>query len=156
MSTTNQECERVCSKCRRPIVYVTNGGVGYWSHRDIVITQCPDLDPIPLPDHLRPGTFREWQAVLRREQASLSLGGKLALAVTLIRAGLKLGGVSKEEWRRRMTICQTCPIFDPSLFRCRPFDGAPQGCGCYMKFKAWTRGACWVKQNFPDSGLGWD
>lgn len=113
------------------------------------------------PDHLRPGSFKEWRAVLAREQAKLSLAGKARLAITLIRAALRIGGVSKKQWEARMKICKTCPIFDPSLFRCRPYDGAPYGCGCFVKWLAlikrpYKKPGCWARNHLPGSGLGWD
>lgn len=99
--------------------------------------------------------------MLKRENATLSLWGKLALVVTLIRAGLKIGGVSRQQWVHRMTVCHKCPIYDPWHRRCRPYDGAPQGCGCYVAFLAlvkrpYARPGCWAKNHLPDSGLGWD
>lgn len=119
------------------------------------------MNPPSITDRLRPGTFKEWRAVLRREQQSLSLRGKLRLVVTLIRAALKVGGVSKEQWRRRMDTCAQCPIYDASLRRCRPYDGSPLGCGCYGPYLAlvkqpYAKPGCWAKNALPESGLGWE
>lgn len=106
-------------------------------------------------DPLRPGTFKEWREVLRREQASLSPGGKLRLAWTLLKAVFGLGA-SIEVWNSRMLTCPTCPIFDASLQRCRPFDNSPLGCGCYVKFLGkLKKNHCWARKHFPQTSLGW-
>ena len=115
----------------------------------------------PNPDLYRPGTFREWRAVLRREMRSESVAGLLRLGLTLLRAALRIGGVSKEEWRRRMSVCEKCPIFDPALFRCRPYDGAPWGCGCYVPFMAlvnqpYALPGCWGDVQVPGQKIGWE
>lgn len=109
---------------------------------------------------LRPGTFKEWRAVLRREQQNLSLWGKVALAWTLLRAALKVGSVSDEQWQERMLVCSKCPVYDPSLRRCRPYDGSQHGCGCFcpwlaLVFKPYPKPGCWAKNHLPGSGLGW-
>ncbi len=109
---------------------------------------------------LHPGTFKEFRAVLAREQSKLTLWGKLALAVTLIRAALRIGGVRRQQWYDRMKTCLDCPIYDKSLRRCRPFDGSSHGCGCYVPFLALVKkpykAGCWAKEHQPDSGLGWE
>lgn len=115
-----------------------------------------------VPPHLRPGTLREWLRVLKREGRRATLRGKLRLAWTILKAALRVGGVSKVERDRRLTVCSQCIIYDPTLRRCKPYDGAVWGCGCYS---AWLvlqdvpyppKRGCWAKQAMPDSGLGWE
>ena len=111
------------------------------------------------PDPLRPGTFREFRAVLRREAQSLTLRDRARLWWTLLRAAMRVGGVSKEQWRKRMKTCRKCPIFDPGLRRCRPYDNATFGCGCFTPWQAKAKApypkGCWGAQHLPGQGIGW-
>jgi hypothetical protein len=49
----------------------------------------------------------------------------------------------KKEWRRRMRVCFNCPIYDPSLKRCRPERDSDLGCGCYVPFSNLVQRDCW-------------
>lgn len=113
-------------------------------------------------DPLRPGTLKEWRAVIQREKATLSIREKLALVFTLIRVAVKLGGVSKAQWNTRMNTCLNCPIYDPVLRRCRPYDASQLGCGCYAPFLAllrqpYSNPGCWARQHPcpATQAMGW-
>lgn len=112
------------------------------------------------PPHLRPPSIREAIAVIKREGRILDWRGRLHMAGSIFRAALRMGGVSQAEWERRMTACAACPIFDPSLFRCRPFDGSLHGCGCYAKALAMVKhpypNGCWSDEYFPQLEVGWE
>jgi hypothetical protein len=115
-----------------------------------------------IPPHLRPGTIKEWLTVIRREGHQVSFKGKLALAWTLVNAAFRVGGVNQSERDARLTYCATqCPIYDPTLRRCGPWDGSPTGCHCYLPFAVWIKQkydkpGCWVRYHNPESGLGWE
>jgi hypothetical protein len=58
-------------------------------------------------------------------------------------------------WRKKMKVCLKCPIYDPELRRCRPYDGSGLGCGCYVPYMALFQGECWADEEIPEEGLGW-
>lgn len=112
-----------------------------------------------IPLLLSPRHIRGWIAVIRREASPLASAGKWALARKLVSAGWKLfrhGAVARERWESRMGICQGCLLFDKALNRCRPFDGAPWGCGCYCPYLALEKkpypDGCWIGAKAG----GWD
>jgi hypothetical protein len=119
------------------------------------MTKCSNTDP------LRRGTLREWRAVVRREAVTLSWRDKARLAWTLIKAALEIGGVSDCERRLRMKSCLRCPVYDPVLRRCGPYDGAPTGCKCFVPYlslirQPYSKPGCWAKQqDGPISNHGW-
>jgi hypothetical protein len=103
--------------------------------------------------------FKQWLAILRREGRVETTWGKCKLAWHILAAFLRIGGVTREQWLQRMETCQKCPLFDPSLWRCRPYDSAPMGCGCGVKYlalvkKPYKRG-CWGTTFLPGQGIGW-
>lgn len=111
--------------------------------------------------------LRLWVAVLEREGRERSLWAKGRLMAGILWQGLKISagrGVTRAQWERRMAVCPTCPIFDASLHRCRPFDGYKGGCGCFVKFiglvRVPYRGAagagCWGKAFLSGAGIGWE
>jgi len=58
------------------------------------------------------------------------------------------------EYLRRYSVCLKCPIFDPELRRCRPFNGSSKGCGCYVPFSNIIYDKCWGR-NFYGAPFGW-
>lgn len=115
-----------------------------------------------LPPHLRPGTIKEWLTVISREQQQVSWKGKFWLAVTLLRGALRLGGVSRQQRDDRLTYCATkCPIYDPVLRRCGPWDNSSTGCHCYLPYavlqkQKYDKPGCWARIFIPESGIGWE
>lgn len=99
--------------------------------------------------------FAEWKEVLDEERRQASLAALLAkMFWTLLRGRL----VSRAEWRRRMRICRRCPIFGSALRTCRPFPGAPVGCGCWVPAISLLKTHCWATENLPAEerqGFGW-
>lgn len=67
---------------------------------------------------------------------------------------VKKKGVREARMRlkRRLRACQGCPVYDKSLKRCRPFTGAPWGCGCYVPYIALGDKPCWARGRLPDAG----
>ena len=50
--------------------------------------------------------------------------------------------LDKRSWYRRQRACYSCPVFDKSLKRCRPYTGAPIGCGCYTPYRLMSPDPC--------------
>ena len=90
----------------------------------------------------------QWLRVLRIERRSIR-------PISLLRSVAR-GVASKMVWIRRMRDCRPCPIYDRSLRRCRPNDGSPLGCGCWMPLKAmFADSECWAWR-YPWLGVrGW-
>lgn len=87
--------------------------------------------------------YRQWRAVCRREFAGKSFGYRLAsyrnmawhLAGCLVQWVLTGRFFSTREVQiARTKTCFPCPLYDRKLKRCRPFDEAQLGCGCYTRF----------------------
>lgn len=105
----------------------------------------------------------DWKSTMDREGRSLSLLGIASLWFKVLLSATRTGGVTRKEWRRRMRICRACPLFDPSLRRCRPFDGSKLGCGCFVPFMALTktpyrsetRSGCWGRVFLNQHDVGW-
>lgn len=76
----------------------------------------------------------------------------IAMGKEAIRAILMPVGMAR--YRQRLEVCSRCIVYDPALKRCRPYDGAPVGCGCYVPYKAMGKGPCWLRARNPE--LGWD
>lgn len=102
--------------------------------------------------------FKQWLAVLSREGKKETLWGKVKLLWHIGVSFLKIGGVSKARWLKRMEVCHACAVFDPSLWRCRAYDGSPAGCGCFVKYAALIRnpygGGCWG-HTVCNGSIGW-
>ncbi len=96
--------------------------------------------------------FRQWKEVLDEERRSASLWSLLAGMLWTLARGRFVG---RKEWRRRMRVCPTCPIFDRSLRRCRPYTGSPLGCGCVTWLLAMFAKDCYADQVLPDEKIGW-
>src|SRR6266496_4657995 len=101
----------------------------------------------------KPARFRQWKDVLREEARHASYS---ALLLAMLKTLLRGKRVDRSEWRRRLRICRTCPIYGRALRTCRPFPGAQVGCGCVVwtlaLFKA---GGCWADENVPKEKIGW-
>jgi Fe-S-cluster containining protein len=100
---------------------------------------------------LRKARVYQWLEVL--EEEARTMGFKTWAKMIL--AGLDVSlfhPVQSAEFKRRMRICQRCPVYDKELRRCRPYTGSPDGCGCYAPFKALARQSCWIRQIDPHRG----
>lgn len=107
--------------------------------------------------------IKEWVVVMRREGRKVSLWGKVRIGFGIVVAGLVRRSVGRGEWRRRMKICLRCPIYDGQIKRCRPMDGSPLGCGCYvpallsLKYPyGREKPGCWGRRHLPGTGIGWE
>jgi len=98
---------------------------------------------------LRYARFKEWLEVLKEERKNVGLTQLWAMLVGALWATSK---PDRRGYRRRMRICAKCPIYDRELHRCRPFTGAPVGCGCYMPYKAQGPGPCWLRERGHPGG----
>lgn len=107
---------------------------------------------IPGPLGLRWGRVLSWTAVLEEEELEMTAGTYW----TMVKAAFNafLGPRGYRDIARRLKTCRKCPIFDPSLNRCRPYTGSNLGCGCYVPYKVTGPGPCWGKERNPQ--LGWD
>ena len=108
----------------------------------------------------KPARFRQWLAVVQEEGRQITPSERLALALTLFKAALRLGGVPRSRWRYRLRTCWRCPIYDRSMKRCRPQTAHPLGCGCYTPFlslvpKPYPLPGCWATQDPRLKHLGW-
>lgn len=50
--------------------------------------------------------------------------------------------VSPSIWYRRQRSCYSCPVYDKTLKRCRPYTGSPLGCGCYTPYRLMSPDPC--------------
>lgn len=102
--------------------------------------------------------FAEWRDVLNEERKRASL---LRLLVEMALVFIKALPHLKENrrlWRSKMRKCQTCPVYDRSLHRCRPYTGSPAGCGCSVWLMALWKKHCWITENLDEQdrrGHGW-
>lgn len=100
--------------------------------------------------------FKQWLAVLKREGRKETFVGKLRLARHILASAFRIGGVTRQQWLKRMEMCQKCPLHDPSLWRCRPFDNSDLGCGCFTKYISLIKNdGCWGYRNLKGQGIGW-
>lgn len=96
----------------------------------------------------------EWYAVIKEERATMTFWTWALMARQAIMAILRpVGGPI---YRHRLRVCYRCPIFDRGLKRCRPYTGAPVGCGCSIPYKAMAPypSPCWLKSRHPLQGWG--
>lgn len=85
------------------------------------------------------GLWRGWLLVVRRERGSIDWAAMVRLLLTARRVGGR-------DFRLRYRACCRCVVFDRSLRRCRPWDKARVGCGCFMPFKIHFGGGCWLRE----------
>ncbi len=102
---------------------------------------------------LKPSRVDQWLEVLDEESRTMTW----QTWRDMLMAGLVIAfghSVDSETFKHRLRVCSKCPIYDKELRRCRPYTGSPDGCGCYMPFKALEDGRhCWI--HLRDSRLGW-
>ncbi len=58
------------------------------------------------------------------------------------------------EWKRRYAVCLTCPLYNKKTRQCRPYDGSPLGCGCYVPFANIVKEDCWGREEYGRP-FGW-
>lgn len=98
--------------------------------------------------------MRQWLSVMKTvKESRIALWAKLLLHIPKMR-------VSKPTWKRRMRVCNKCPIYHPLNKTCgHDPDISSVGCGCYMPFKAASTSAtCWARDNaliINGEHLGW-
>ncbi len=111
--------------------------------------------------------LRAWGVILAREGRRRSLWAKGRMLAGILWHGVKISsghGVTRTQWECRMKICKSCPIFDASLRRCRPYDGSELGCGCAVWLIALARvpyrgseaDGCWGRAYLTSAGIGWE
>lgn len=100
--------------------------------------------------------LHQWLDLLEEEGRYASFWAKIGIIFKIIWAGLRIGGVSRKQWRSRMRVCGKCVIYDKSLKRCAPWTGSQLGCHCYMPFKIAAGGKCWLRENVPGNPGGWE
>jgi hypothetical protein len=101
---------------------------------------------------LKLAKWAQWEEVLAIESSVAPTKWQM------FRLALKMPFVRRRLARERYRTCWKCPVFDRSLRRCRPYSGAPQGCGCWMPLKVrafFDRRGCWARQNAPAANIGW-
>lgn len=101
---------------------------------------------------LRYERLNEWREVLKEEGRSMGPKQWWHLLREATRA--LLYPVSRNKYLHRLVTCHRCPLYDKQLKRCRPYTGAPVGCGCFVPYRAVSPAPCWLRERFPDQG--WD
>jgi hypothetical protein len=96
--------------------------------------------------------LRQWREVLQEEGRSMTLKSWWHMAGQAFQA--LLSPVPRDLYLHRLYTCRRCPLYDSGLRRCRPYTGSPNGCGCFVPYKAIAPEPCWLRQRFPDQG--WD
>jgi len=91
--------------------------------------------------------IKEWAFLLKQEG---SKSGYLKI-IGAILFHVRFGFVAKQEWKQRIQICNTCPIYNKQLRQCK---WGELGCGCYVPFLAKTKGSCWGRDNIGGD-FGW-
>jgi hypothetical protein len=86
---------------------------------------------------LRPTRLVEWLAVVEEELKEIGFHE----IWDMIRGAI-FRKVDKRVWRQRQAACYRCPVFDKTLKRCRPYTGAPVGCGCYTPYRLMSPDPC--------------
>ena len=93
---------------------------------------------------LKPSRLIEWLAVVEEELTEIGFR-----EVWHMVRGALFPKVSKRDWFRRQAACYRCPVFDKTLKRCRPFTGAPVGCGCYTPYRLMSPEPCLRESGLP-------
>lgn len=94
----------------------------------------------------------QWLEVLEEESHQMDRRAWWNMMLAGARVAL-VHPVPDFEFRRRMRICRACPVYDREMKRCRPYTGSPDGCGCYVPFKALDNRPCPARLLNPR--LGW-
>ena len=100
---------------------------------------------------LKASRVDQWLEVLEEESRTMTARTWYHLFV----AGLTVAvrhPVQSAEFKRRIRICSRCPVYDKEMKRCRPYTGSPDGCGCYVPFKALDSRPCWIRELDPHRG----
>lgn len=86
---------------------------------------------------LKPSRLVEWLAVVEEELKEIGFRE----VWHMIRGSISRK-LDKRSWYRRQRACYSCPVFDKTLKRCRPYTGAPVGCGCYTPYRLMSPVPC--------------
>lgn len=86
---------------------------------------------------LKPERLREWLAVVDEEFKVIGFR-----EVWHMIRGACFRKVDKRVWFKRQRACYSCPVFDKTLKRCRPYTGAAIGCGCYTPYRLMSPDPC--------------
>lgn len=102
--------------------------------------------------------LRAWWRVLQLEAPDWQ--DKVGVVLHVVGCAYAGGFVKKAQRTERKNKCTACPIYDPELQRCRPHNGSPLGCGCFVPALVWIRKpystGCWARQYLAGSGYGWE
>lgn len=101
---------------------------------------------------LKNARLRDWWAVVQEEEAIMNPAAWRKMVMGALHATV-FAPVKPAIYQKRLRICAKCPIKEPGYWRCRPFTGSEEGCGCYIPFLAKGKHACWAKMQDP--ALGW-
>lgn len=100
--------------------------------------------------------YEEWLDVIREEYGAATWRDRVRLCYTMVKTVVGGRCEPRKSFIRKMRVCRGCVLFDSVLRRCRPYSGSRVGCGCYMPFKAAIGGGCWLDENYPEDGKGWN
>lgn len=93
---------------------------------------------------------------MREEYGGATWRDRVRLCYTMVKTVVGGRCEPRKSFIRKMRVCNGCVLFDPVLRRCRPYSGSAVGCGCYMPFKVAIGGGCWLDENYPEDGKGWN
>lgn len=90
----------------------------------------------------------EWTKDVWREKPGI---GELYMMTRMaIRA--YLSPIPRDEYLKRLLICEHCPVFDKQFKACR---NGERGCGCFTPYKALANVECWLREQDPEGKAGW-
>ena len=95
--------------------------------------------------------IKEWVRIIKFGKPSVIDWLKMGVVFIKLLFGKKCDRIT---WRRRMSKCYTCPIYDPVWKRCRPYTSSELGCGCYAPYSNMLGKECWGRKAYGDS-FGW-
>jgi hypothetical protein len=104
------------------------------------------------PFALSPKRLHQWAVVAYFEGLHQTWRHRAKMWGSMLWAALSRPA-SRATWRQRIRICHKCPVYDRVLRRCRPSNGSPLGCGCYVPFIAIVKKRCWGDENTEN--VGW-